>query len=129
MIYWNLLKYKNETSCDVLQLLVHEKISANTLISYDYNLKILEDTTMQKRNADHSPELNKLIMQVVQNQLNDVNTPYVRETYTRLLAAGHTDAEARSLIGSAAVCEIYDVMKENQPFNEERYRKALNALR
>lgn len=84
---------------------------------------------MQKRNADYSPELNKLIMQVVQNQLNDVNTPYVRETYTRLLAAGHTDAEARSLIGSAAVCEIYDVMKENQPFDEERYRKALNVLR
>jgi len=93
------------------------------------NVIILEAGTMQKRNPDYNPELNKLIMQIVDNQLSDENTPYVRETYNRLLSAGHTDKETRNLIGSAAVVEIYDVMKENQPFDEGRYRKVLNALR
>lgn len=80
-------------------------------------------------NDEYNPHLHKLIMQVVQNQLNDQNTPYVKETYHRLVTAGHTDEEARKLIGGTVVGEIYDVMTANQPFDEIRYRKALNELR
>ena len=80
-------------------------------------------------NTEYNPKLKRLIMQVIENQLSAENTPYVRDTYGRLLAAGHSDAGIRNLIGCALVGEIYDVMKNNQPFNEEKYRKALEKLR
>lgn len=41
---------------------------------------------------------------------------------------GYSREDAVVLIGSALVSEIYWMLKNEEPFNEERYTKELNAL-
>ncbi len=79
---------------------------------------------MEKTN----PVLKQAILEAVENQLRDLDPPETKETYDRLKAAGHPDAEARRLIGCVISAEIFDVLKQNQPFNRERFVRALNNL-
>ena len=72
--------------------------------------------------------LKKLILEVVDNQLRDNNPPVVREIYDRLTAEGYSAREAKEKIGAVVLEEIYDVMKENQPYNEKRYTDALKDM-
>jgi hypothetical protein len=44
-------------------------------------------------------------MEVVENQLRDGNPPETKQTFDRLLAEGHDEAEARRLIGCVVVAE------------------------
>jgi hypothetical protein len=77
-------------------------------------------------------EINKerrdIIIEVVENQI-DANDPVeVRITYNRLVALGYSDFETKQLIGQCVAVEIYDVIKEQKPFDEVRYVKNLNHL-
>lgn len=47
------------------------------------------------------------------------------KSYDRLIAAGYSVQEAKEKIGAVVIEEIYDVMKENQPYDEQRYAGAL----
>ncbi|MBI1294241.1 hypothetical protein GC175_04700 [bacterium] len=67
-------------------------------------------------------------MEVLDNQLRENNPPETKETYERLLAEGHSVAQARELIASIILTEIYEVLKQNQPFNQERFVVALKQL-
>jgi hypothetical protein len=44
------------------------------------------------------------------------------------LSEGVKEDEARRLIGRVVVSEIFDVLEEGQPYNEERYVYALKRL-
>ena len=46
------------------------------------------------------------------------------KSYGRLIAAGYSVQEAKEKIGAVVIEEIYDVMKENQPYDEQRYAGA-----
>jgi hypothetical protein len=72
--------------------------------------------------------LNKLIMQVVENQLRDGTPPETKQTLDRLLKDGMAKSEAKRLIGCVVVSEIFDVMKSKQPYNHDRFVKALHRL-
>ena len=72
--------------------------------------------------------LKKLILEVVDNQLRDNNPPMVREAYDRLIAEGYSTREIKEKIGAVVLQEIYDVMKENQPYDEKRYTVALKDM-
>lgn len=72
--------------------------------------------------------LKKLILEVVDNQLRDNDPPVTRESYDRLIAAGYSASEAKEKIGAIVIEEIYDVMKENQPYDENRYAGALRNM-
>lgn len=72
--------------------------------------------------------LKKLILEVVGNQLKDNDPPVTRESYDRLIAAGYSAQEAKEKIGAVVIEEIYDVMKENQPYDEQRYACALENM-
>ncbi len=67
-------------------------------------------------------------MEVVENQLRDNDPPETRQTYDRLVAEGQSDAEARRLIGCVVVTEIFDVLKQNKPYNAQRFVAALHKL-
>ncbi len=75
-----------------------------------------------------NPALGAAIMEVVDNQLRDGTPPETRQTFDRLLADGHTEAEARRLIACAVTSEIFDVLKNHQPYDEARYIAALHRL-
>jgi hypothetical protein len=70
----------------------------------------------------------KLILEVVENQLRDNNPPATRETLERLLAEGIPHEEALNLIGCVVTSEIFDILKDQRPFDEKRYVEALRRL-
>ncbi len=51
-----------------------------------------------------------------------------KETFDRLLAEGHDEDDARRLIGCVVVSEIFDIMKNSEPFDAKRYAEALARL-
>ena len=72
--------------------------------------------------------LKKLVLEVVDEQLRDNNPPMVREVYDRLIEEGYSIREAKEKIGAVVIEEIYDVMKENQSYDEKRYTDAVKNM-
>ena len=72
--------------------------------------------------------MKKIILEVVDNQLRDNNPPMVREVYDRLIEEGYSTREVKEKIGAVVIDEIYDVMKENQPYDEKQYTDALKNI-
>ena len=68
------------------------------------------------------------ILEVVDNQLRENNPPVTKESYDKLIDAGYSAREAKEKIGAIVIEEIYDVMKENQPYDEKRYTQALRNM-
>jgi hypothetical protein len=60
-------------------------------------------------------------MDVVDNQLRNGDPPETRATFERLKRQGIDEEEIRRLLGCVIVAEIYDVMKNNSPYNQERF--------
>jgi len=81
---------------------------------------------MSEPKAD--PVLNAAIIKVVDNQLRSNDPPQTAQTFNRLLAAGHSDQEAKRLIACVVAAEIFDVLKQQQPFNLERFVNGLDNL-
>ncbi len=78
--------------------------------------------------AKGNPYLYAAIMGVVENQLRNLDPPETKETFDRLLSQGIPEREARRLIGYVVLAEIFEVLKQNKPFNRERFVAALNRL-
>lgn len=74
------------------------------------------------------PQLWASAMEILDDQLRENNPPETKETYDRLLAEGHSVAQTRELIASVVLTEIYEVLKQKQPFNGERFVSALKRL-
>ena len=68
------------------------------------------------------------IIEAVENQLSDNSPPETQKTLDRLLASGETRENAMRHIASALVIEIFGAIKNNEPYNDERYIKNLKAL-
>jgi hypothetical protein len=67
-------------------------------------------------------------MEVLDNQLRENNPPETKETYERLLAEGHSVTQTRELIATVIASEIFKVLKQKQPYNQERFVAALKKL-
>ena len=78
--------------------------------------------------SEVNPHLQSAIMKVVENQLRSNDPPQTRQTFERLIAAGHAEQEAKRLIACVVSAEIFDVLKKNEPFNLDRFVKGLNKL-
>jgi hypothetical protein len=72
--------------------------------------------------------LNKAVLDVVENQIRRLNPPATKETLHRLIREGHDQAEARRLIGAVVASEIFDILKNMEPYDEDRYVAALRKL-
>ena len=75
-----------------------------------------------------NPELGEMIMEVVENQIRDNDPPETRQTYERLIAEGYTEDEARRLVASAVVVELFHINRDRQPFNRPRFLWNLDRL-
>lgn len=78
--------------------------------------------------AQSSRVLNKAILEVVDNQIRDSNPTATKDTFDRLIGEGIARDEARRLIGCVVASEIFDILKHLQPYDEDRYVKALRKL-
>lgn len=77
---------------------------------------------------DFNPHLRAAILEAVENQITNDNPPETRLTYERLLREGISEDDAKVLIGSVVAVEIFEVVNRREPFNQERFVKALNRL-
>jgi hypothetical protein len=68
------------------------------------------------------------ILEVVDNQIKLLDPPETKETYDRLLKMGYSEIRAKELLGAVVSAEIFDILKKKEPFNKERFVKALNKL-
>jgi hypothetical protein len=82
----------------------------------------------KRKQEEFNPHLQRAILEVVENQLRDGTPPETRATLERLMADGRSREEAVKLIGCVVSTEIFDVIKNDEPFNETRYVAALRAL-
>ncbi len=75
-----------------------------------------------------NPRLQAAFLDVVENQLRDNDPPETRQAYERLLREGHTEGDAKKLIGAAVASEAFWIMKENKPFDQARFVATLSRL-
>jgi len=76
----------------------------------------------------NNPHLKEAILEVVDNQLKANDPPETRQTYDRLINEGHSETNAKELIGCVVTSEIFDILKRKEPFNLARFISALNNL-
>mgnify|MGYP005666424951 CR=1 FL=1 len=67
-------------------------------------------------------------MEIVDNQLKSNNPPITRVTLKRLQDEGYIEADAKNLIAACVGATVFEVMKKNQPFDEQAYEAMLNRL-
>lgn len=72
--------------------------------------------------------LRAAIFEIIENQIREDTPPETKKTFDRLMADGHSHEDTMKMIGCVVSSEIFDVLKHNQPYNEERYVSALQAL-
>jgi hypothetical protein len=75
-----------------------------------------------------NPILHVTIHQTIENQLAAKDLPVVHETLERLMRSGLSRHEAIHAIGSVLSVEIWEILKEECPFDEERYERGLRQL-
>ncbi|MDF2520824.1 MAG: hypothetical protein K0R84_1452 [Clostridia bacterium] len=72
--------------------------------------------------------LKNQILQVVENQMMLDEPKCVNDTFRRLIDEGYKEREAKEMIGTAVLGEIYDILKEGQEHDAARYERRLNRL-
>jgi hypothetical protein len=68
-----------------------------------------------------NPELGKVILEVVENQIRDNDPPETRQAIDRLMGEGYSADEARRLVSMAVTVEIFHIMRDREAFNRERF--------
>ena len=84
---------------------------------------------IKKDKQPHNPRLKSAFLDVVDNQLNENNPPETRQTLERLINLGYGEDKAKEMIGTVVTEEIYYVMKDDEPFNNERFIVGLKNLK
>lgn len=80
------------------------------------------------KEPETNPRLGAAILKIVENQLKGNDPLETRQTYERLIEEGNSKQEAKRLIACVVTSEMYDVMKEEETFNQDRFISALNKL-
>ena len=75
-----------------------------------------------------NPILHVTIHQTVENQLAAKDPPVVHETLERLMRSGLSRHGAIHAIGSVLCEEIWEILSQDRPFDEERYERWLRQL-
>ena len=75
-----------------------------------------------------NPQLKVTNLEIVENQIQDNDPPETKQTLERLMTEGHSEQEAREMIGRVVLTEVFDILKNNEPYDNERFVSALHKL-
>src|ERR1700693_207018 len=75
-----------------------------------------------------NPKLGREFLKVVKNQIAANDPPETRRTLKRLLAEGHERKDALRLIACVVASEMFDILQNQEVYNEERFTAALKRL-
>jgi hypothetical protein len=84
------------------------------------------DTEFERNGAN--PILHVIIHQTVENQIAANKPPETAQTLEKLLQQGMTRHEAIHTIGSVIARDIFEIMKFQRPFDEQRYVRRLRRF-
>nr|WP_309101446.1 hypothetical protein [Fredinandcohnia onubensis] len=73
-------------------------------------------------------KLKAKILEIVDNQININDPKCTKETLERLVNSGFSEVESKEMIGRVLIEEMYELLKNQVPFNEKRYADKLNML-
>lgn len=65
---------------------------------------------------------------VIENQLAEDNPPAVRQVMQALIQKGLKEHDAAHALASVIAWEIYQMMRDNRPYDEQRYVRELRKL-
>jgi uncharacterized protein with ATP-grasp and redox domains len=68
------------------------------------------------------------IVEAIENQIRDNDPPETRITLDRLMSLGESRNNAMRYIGSVFAQEVYEILRNKEPYNEERYLANLRNL-
>jgi hypothetical protein len=68
------------------------------------------------------------ILDVVNKQLKSNDPKETKITFKRLIEEGYSEIDAKKLIGQCILFEMYSVVQDQKPFNQQRFIKNLNQL-
>jgi predicted secreted Zn-dependent protease len=68
------------------------------------------------------------LYETIQSQIDRNSPKETKAAYDRLVRAGRTHHDAMRSIAFVLVQEMNDMLRNNRPFNEARYIRALMAL-
>jgi hypothetical protein len=84
--------------------------------------------TERREPVETNPQLAAALFEIVDTQLREGNPPETRQTFERLVAAGHAPEGARQLIAHVVLREIFSVMASGQRYDQARFVAALHRL-
>ena len=76
-----------------------------------------------------NPRLQKLVFEVIENQIRDGNPPETKATLDRLKSSGYIDLQIKKMIGGVFIQHLYHVMKDLVPMDTEKYVQDLERLK
>ena len=68
------------------------------------------------------------LVEAVEAQLREDNPPETRRTLERLMAMGETRENAMRYIACALSVEVFEALKNQSPYDEQRYIQNLKVL-
>jgi len=80
------------------------------------------------KKSETNPALFAAFMEIVDIQIKDNNSPETRIAFDRLRREGFSEVDAKKLIGQAIALETFRIIKKNEVYNVERFKKNLNRL-
>ncbi len=72
--------------------------------------------------------LKEQVFEIIKNQLKANDPPETKITYDRLRKLGYDDLQTRQMIGQCLIIEIFEVIKNQKPYNNTRYINNLQKL-
>ena len=78
--------------------------------------------------VDPRENLQKAIDEIITNQLKENDPPELKKNMDRLVNIGWSKDQAHKLVAQCVILELFQVFKESEEFNRDRYIRNLNAL-
>ncbi|MDH5389155.1 MAG: hypothetical protein OEY06_12005 [Gammaproteobacteria bacterium] len=87
-----------------------------------------ESEKVERTETEDEKRVEEAMLVIVENQLKENNPADTRVTLDRLMAMGESRKNALQYIAIVLSDEVFEMMKDNVVFNEQRYIEKLKAL-
>jgi hypothetical protein len=92
------------------------------------NMELLDEGDDEFDEIDPKENLQEAIDEIIANQLKENDPPELKQNLDRLINLGWTKDQAYQLVAQCVILEIFQVFKESEEFNRDRYIRNLRAL-
>lgn len=77
---------------------------------------------------DKNPRLGRILLRIVEKQIDDKEPGFVEKAYVALQKKGYVRKLAKVKLCTALANVIFEVLKYNKPYKEERYRDSIEEV-